>query len=290
MLMKLIAIDGIAEIVGEIVPEVQRTLDDIDIGFRRATVVAPRPAPRERETIGIAAVAGIEGSIATDLSGRDGARWDLIGGIPSVRIRHPRQRETVLRRALAVAHHAIELAQAVRIVPGAIIGVGLARDEQGAVANSGGGDAESAAITEAADRQRRHGPDAVEQADMHRPHRGKVAFVGEIRSLADVDRADQFGDQEIQVGISLAVGVGAHIDRHAVDRDGEIGAVIEIETAQEILVGLAVPAVLGDDQTRHDFERFRGPRQWSGVDSFAADILLARRRERCRRRTATLGR
>ena len=39
-------------------------------------------------------------------------------------------------------------------------------------------------------------------------------------------------------------------------RDGEVGAVIEIEAAQEVLVRLAVAAVLGDDQPRHDLEHF----------------------------------
>ena len=130
-------------------------------------------------------------------------------------------------------------------------------------------------IAEAADRDRRHRLDAVEQIDVHRADRGEIAFVGEVRSLADIDRADQFGDQEIQVGIALPVRMGAHVDRHFVDRDGEIGAVVEIEAAQEILVGLAVAAVLGDDQAGNDFKRFRGPGKRPRVDFRAADIFLA---------------
>ena len=114
------------------------------------------------------------------------------------------------------------------------------------------------------------------------PDRGEVALVGEIRSLADVDRSDQFGDQEVEVGIALAVRMGAHVDRHVVDRNGEIGAVVEIEAAQEILVGLAVAAVLGDDQAGHDFERFGGPGKWPRIDLFTADIFLARGRHRRR--------
>ena len=34
-------------------------------------------------------------------------------------------------------------------------------------------------------------------------------------------------------------------------RDGEIGAVVEIEAAQKILVGFALAGMLGDDQPRH---------------------------------------
>ena len=64
---------------------------------------------------------------------------------------------------------------------------------------------------------------------------------------------DQLGDQEVDVGIALAVAVGAHVDRHAVDRDGEVGAVVEVEAAQEILVGFALAAVLRDDEAGHRF-------------------------------------
>ena len=84
--------------------------------------------------------------------------------------------------------------------------------------------------------------------------------------------------------------MGAHVDRHAVDRDGKIGAVIEIESAQEILIGLPVSAVLGDDQAGHHFECFRRPGQWPGVDVGAADIFLARRCGRDRSRRAPLRR
>jgi len=111
---------------------------------------------------------------------------------------------------------------------------------------------------------------------MDRSDRREVALIGEIGSLADVDRADQFGDQEIEIGITLAVRMGAHVHRHVVDGDREVGAVVEIEAAQKILVGLAVAAVLGDDQAGHDFQRFRGPRKRPRIDVRAADVFLAR--------------
>ncbi len=43
--------------------------------------------------------------------------------------------------------------------------------------------------------------------------------------------------------------------------DREIGAVVEIEAAQKVLVGFALAGVLGDDQARHDLQRFAGPRE-----------------------------
>jgi hypothetical protein len=66
------------------------------------------------------------------------------------------------------------------------------------------------------------------------------------------------GNEEIDVGIALAVTMRGHVDRHAVDRDGEIGAVVEVEAAQEILVGFALAAVLRDDQARDSFKEFAG--------------------------------
>ena len=43
-----------------------------------------------------------------------------------------------------------------------------------------------------------------------------------------------------------------HVDGHAVYFDGKIGAVVKVEAAQEILVGLTLSGMLGDDQAGHD--------------------------------------
>jgi hypothetical protein len=65
------------------------------------------------------------------------------------------------------------------------------------------------------------------------------SYEGEVGTSADPHRLDQLGNEEADVGVALAVAVGSHVDRHAVDPDGEIGAVVEIEAAQEVLVGFA---------------------------------------------------
>jgi len=69
---------------------------------------------------------------------------------------------------------------------------------------------------------------------------GEIARVGVVRTLAIAETLDQLGDEEIQVPVALAVGVGGQVDRYTVDRGGEVRAVIEIEAAQEILVRFAV--------------------------------------------------
>ena len=69
---------------------------------------------------------------------------------------------------------------------------------------------------------------------------GEIAHVGVVGTLAIAETLDQLGDEEIQVRVALAVGVGGQVDRYTVDRGGEVRAVIEIEAAQEILVRFAV--------------------------------------------------
>ena len=68
--------------------------------------------------------------------------------------------------------------------------------------------------------------------------------------------------------------VRALVDRHAVDRNGEIGAVIEVHAAQEILVGFALAAVLRDDQTRRALEQFTRPVIRPRLDLPACDGAL----------------
>ena len=63
--------------------------------------------------------------------------------------------------------------------------------------------------------------------------------------------------------------MGAHIDRHIVDPDRHVGAVIEVVAAQEILVGFALAAVLRHDQAGDRLEYFPGPRDRPCVELVA---------------------
>ena len=82
----------------------------------------------------------------------------------------------------------------------------------------------------------------------------EIAILGEIGALVIIDVVDQFGDQEIEVRITLTMAVGGHIDRNAIDAAGKIGAMIQIVPAQEILVSLAVARMLRDDQAGYGFQ------------------------------------
>ena len=100
----------------------------------------------------------------------------------------------------------------------------------------------------------------------------EVAEIGAVRSLGIVDPLDQFGNDEVEVEIALAVAVAAHVDRHAVDERRKIGAVIEIEAAQEILVGLAGSGMLGGDQARHVLGQLADP-----ADRLVLEVAIADR-------------
>jgi len=73
------------------------------------------------------------------------------------------------------------------------------------------------------------------------------------------------------------VGVGGHVDGHAVDKGREVGAVVEVEAAQEVLVGLAVAAVLGDDHAGHEFEHLGRAQGRAAFDQPGCDGALAGR-------------
>jgi hypothetical protein len=52
----------------------------------------------------------------------------------------------------------------------------------------------------------------------------------------------------------LAVGVGAVVDRHPIDKDAKVCAMVEIVAPDKVLVRLAVAGVLGDHHAGHGFQ------------------------------------
>jgi hypothetical protein len=136
--------------------------------------------------------------------------------------------------------------------------------------------AEDAAIAEASGRQFgdrfRH---AVDQSDMQIAGGREVAFIGVVRSFADIQRIDRLRHQPVQIGVALAMGVGAHVDRDIVDPDRHIGAMVEVVPAQKILVGFALAGMLGDDQAGRRLQDFARARHRPRVELFAGEAGLA---------------
>ena len=55
------------------------------------------------------------------------------------------------------------------------------------------------------------------------------------------------------------MGIGGHVRRNAIHTGGEIRAMVQVITAQKILIGLAVAGVLGDHHARHRLQRLTRP-------------------------------
>src|SRR5208282_1505444 len=60
---------------------------------------------------------------------------------------------------------------------------------------------------------------------------------------------DKLRDDGVHIGVALAVRVRGQVQRHTVEENGDIRAMVEIEAAKKILVGLAAARVLRDDET-----------------------------------------
>ena len=76
------------------------------------------------------------------------------------------------------------------------------------------------------------------------------------------------GIRKLTVGIALAVGVGRPVHRHVVDEVGDVGAVVEVEAAHQVLVGLALAGVDGDHQPGR-----RSPELADAVDRAQLEFL-----------------
>ena len=114
----------------------------------------------------------------------------------------------------------------------------------------------------------------VEEAEFRGARSAQVAELPVKRPLPIVELLDHFRDDRVQVRITLAVTVSHEIDRLAVHRDREVGAVVEIEAADEILVRLAVARVLGDDDAGHHLEQLAAAEDRPGGEFLLAGLAF----------------
>ena len=82
----------------------------------------------------------------------------------------------------------------------------------------------------------------------------EVTVRGGVSAFHIIHALDEFGNQRIQIGVALAMRVRLEIHRHEVDARREVGAVVEIESTQEILRRLASACMLRGDHAGHRFE------------------------------------
>ena len=112
--------------------------------------------------------------------------------------------------------------------------------------------------------------------EFSRARHGEIPELRVVRPLLVDDALDQFRDHEVEIHVSLAVAMGRQVYAHALDPAREIRAVVEIESAQEILVRLPIAAVLRDDESRHHFEQLAGAQERPVLELVAEYRALAR--------------
>ena len=255
---------GVVEEKAEVGEQAQVGVDaeDLDVLHRAGPGVAPRAG--EAVALGVAAVGGVDVAEAADQPAFTARSGDLVAGVPLVAVAHAEHRE--LRRAAVpgVSRHAAELPDPLRP---ASQGPSYRLTSPPTSRSPAPTRLEPPPATRASPSSP---PPTPTNGRARRPHQvelgaagaAEVAQLGVVHAQPVVDVVHQLGDEEIEVGVALAVGVRGHVDRHALDPGLEVGAVVEIEAADEILVGLAVTRVLGDDHAGHGLEQlaFAGDR------------------------------
>jgi len=96
----------------------------------------------------------------------------------------------------------------------------------------------------------------LEKFHARRCSRAKVANIRVIGTFLEIHTLHKLRNDGVHIRVTLAVRVRRQVKRHIVEEDGDICAVVEIEAAKIILVGLAAAGVLRDDETRNRLQDF----------------------------------
>ena len=197
---------------------------------------------------------------AADQPGVDGALRDLVARIPACLVRHRGDVEAIARVAATIAQHAVELAETIRMHERPVVVEPFNGIKQSAIGEGRRVGNQRAAIAVLPDPERGNAlRKGIGVFEMHRTGRREIALARKVRPLAIFKTAGQLGNDEIHIRPALTVPMRSLVHQHAVHRRTQVGAVIEIEATQVELVGLALAAVLADDQARHRFQQLAGP-------------------------------
>ena len=96
----------------------------------------------------------------------------------------------------------------------------------------------------------------IDVVDIRGTRRRKITFIGKVGPFLELDAAHQLRDEKAQVRIAMRVCAGRRVHGHTGDHHRKVGAVIQIEAAQVVLIRLALAAVLADDHSGHRLQHF----------------------------------
>ncbi len=239
----LVAVDRVVQEVGEVVEQGELVADGVGRGGDPAgTHVLAGGLDRQAEALGLAAVGGVERAEAADQAlGHRAPR--LVGrGVPGAPVIEGGHGDAIGRLAMGVAAARFTLRRLSgwsqgpsRWAPSA------ARIRRLSPPGSTVPPANRRWSSRVAGADRDLGRQALDEAQVIGAHGGEVALGSIVGPLGEVDARGQFRYQEVEVGVALAVGVGALVDGHAADPGRQVRAVVEVEAAQQVLVGLPSP-------------------------------------------------
>jgi hypothetical protein len=115
-------------------------------------------------------------------------------------------------------------------------------------------------VPRAAGVRRREAATRQPELEIGAPGDRVVALAGVERPLDDAHRLDELRDDEVRVGVAVAVEVAALVDGHAVDRELEVLALAGVEPAEQDGLGVAGAALVREDDGRGGLEHGRGGR------------------------------
>ena len=243
---------------------------------------AVRVAQVQVLAVGAPALRRVDRAEAVEASGRYLAQRDLPRAAPAPLVQPYRGRERGCGREIErVFPERVVAVVVLRVIEGTVRVVGLRGQRGLPLAEVWGGAgrvalrAEGAALGEEEVLLELVARDEVERAGGR-----EVAELREERPLVEVQAVDGLRDQEVQVRVALAVRVRRQVHRQVVDEHGEVGAVIGVEAAHEVLRRLAAPLVLGDDHARQVVQDLLRGGVRAELVVACPDLLRRRRRER----------
>src|SRR5262249_29525135 len=117
----------------------------------------------------------------------------------------------------------------------------------------------------------------IHVVDVGRTGGREITLVGEIWPLLELNTADELGNEKTGIGVPVRVRAGRRVDRHARDGRGEVGAVVEVEATEIVLIRLALATMLADDEPRYRLEHFARTHHGARRELSGRDGSLARR-------------
>ena len=158
----------------------------------------------------------------------DGALRLIGGRIPQAAVEHSRQRNAIAVIAFTIAKHRVQFAQVIGMGPRSIVVLKLQATQHAARTGGNRARREQALESQGARRQIDLIIDGVQIVEMDGTDRGEITLTGVVGTLGVLDIGHQLRNHEVEVRIPLAVRMRRVIDRHAVDGNREIGAVIQV--------------------------------------------------------------